>query len=450
MTITSPVGERHDGKAGTGFTITATGGSNVIAFDIGTTHPSTVVSFLELSNCAGQVQYQNRASAISGATQLIDSCILHDHTNTAAGFGILFQSADRNKTARNCIIYGITPSSGAGFGITAIQAAGGTIENCTVRDCETGINVAVGLTQSIKNSAVFDNGTANFALAGTLTGNNNATDDSSDPGSTTSNKLSLTATDQFTDVSGGDFTLKSTSVLIDAGATLAAVPVDIIGTVRPQGLGYDVGAFEFIINVISENISLFISSNFPNNFAALFLTGCAPTPVVAPETLLSRVSDNTIQIFQDGIDTLINQLGKSVRLIYPPTIIDCPNCVNDPIGNKPANRFRPGPMRFSDGIRCPYCRGTKKTEEENSEVIQGLIQIKPRDYKRYGISVQDPGALVRVKTFITDVIKIERATHAIIDIQKQDIIKIKCRKIREPIPTGLRDSRYAITFWERV
>lgn len=187
-----------------------------------------------------------------------------------------------------------------------------------------------------------------------------------------------------------------------------------------------------------------------NDNAGLNITGCGTKAAPSTEALLSRVSDNTIQIFQDGIDTLINQLGKSVKLIYPPTIIACPNCINDPIGNKPANRFRPGPMRFSDGRRCPYCRGTKKTEQENSEVIQGLIQVKPRDYKRYGISVQDPGGLIRVKTFISDVIKIERATHAIVDIQKQNIIKMKCRKIREPIPTGLRDSRYAITFFERV
>jgi hypothetical protein len=137
-------------------------------------------------------------------------------------------------------------------------------------------------------------------------------------------------------------------------------------------------------------------------------------------------------------------------LVYPPTIIACPNCVNDPIGNKPANRFRPGPRKFSDGRRCPYCRGTKKTEEENSEIIQALIQVRPRNYRRFGISTQDPSGLVKLKTFMTDAIKLQRATHAVIDIQKQGIIKMKCRKIRDPIPTGLRDSRYAITFWERV
>lgn len=184
--------------------------------------------------------------------------------------------------------------------------------------------------------------------------------------------------------------------------------------------------------------------------ANLNITGCGTKPSPSAEALLSRVSDNTIQIFQDGIDALINQLGKSIKLIYLPTIIACPNCINDPIGNKPANRFRPGPQRFSDGRKCPYCRGTKKTEEENSEIIQGLIQVKPRNYKRYGISVQDPSALIRIKTFISDAIKIQRATHAIIDIQKQSIVKMRCRKIRDPIPTGLRDSRYAITFWERI
>ena len=198
-------------------------------------------------------------------------------------------------------------------------------------------------------------------------------------------------------------------------------------------------------NDFNSRITVSMNSNM-----GLSLTGCGIEVTPSTAALLSRVSDTTIQIFQDGIDALISQLGKSIKLVYLPTIIECPNCINDTIGNKPANRFRPGPMRFSDGKRCPYCRGTQKTEQENSEIIQGLIQVKPRDYKRYGISVQDPGGLVSVKTFMSDVIKIERTTHAIIDIQKQSIIKIKCRKVGEPIPTGLRHSRYAVSFWQRM
>jgi len=182
----------------------------------------------------------------------------------------------------------------------------------------------------------------------------------------------------------------------------------------------------------------------------LNITGCGSKKTPGTVTPLFTIPDSVITTFQAGIDTLIRELGKTVKLIYDPTIIDCPNCEVDPIGNKAANRFRPGQQRFADGRRCPYCRGTGKTEEENSEEIIALIKFNPRDYKKFGISIQDPSSLIRMKTFLTDVIKIQRATTAVIDLQTKGIIKTTCRRLKDPIPTGLKESRYAITFWERI
>jgi hypothetical protein len=42
-----------------------------------------------------------------------------------------------------------------------------------------------------------------------------------------------------------DFHLQSNSPAINAGQTLPSVTVDFEGTTRPQGLGYDIGAFEY-------------------------------------------------------------------------------------------------------------------------------------------------------------------------------------------------------------
>lgn len=44
---------------------------------------------------------------------------------------------------------------------------------------------------------------------------------------------------------GGDFGLLAGSVLIDTGKTIASVTVDIAGVSRPQGLAYDIGAYEY-------------------------------------------------------------------------------------------------------------------------------------------------------------------------------------------------------------
>jgi parallel beta-helix repeat protein len=50
-----------------------------------------------------------------------------------------------------------------------------------------------------------------------------------------------------------DAALRDIAPEIDAGVTLAEVPTDFKGTLRPQGSAYDIGAYEFISARISEN-----------------------------------------------------------------------------------------------------------------------------------------------------------------------------------------------------
>jgi len=201
----------------------------------------------------------------------------------------------------------------------------------------------------------------------------------------------------------------------------------------------------------SDEIPLFISSNFPTGSMDLFIIGCAPKVIVVPPTNLFTISDSIIQVFEDGVDAIIDQLGKNVKLIFDPIIIPCVNCTFDPIGGKSANRFKPGgPIPFSDGARCPYCRGTGKTERERFAIIKASVSWNSQDYIDYGISVQNARAIVSTKTLLTDVIKIQRAKMAIIDFDISSILKVKCRRLKDPVPVGLKNSRYAITFWQRI
>lgn len=48
----------------------------------------------------------------------------------------------------------------------------------------------------------------------------------------------------FVNPTGGNFTLSSTSPAVDTGTTLSDVPTDLVGTSRPQGAGFDMGAYE--------------------------------------------------------------------------------------------------------------------------------------------------------------------------------------------------------------
>jgi len=50
-------------------------------------------------------------------------------------------------------------------------------------------------------------------------------------------------------VGGGDYHLTASSPCIDTGTPVGAPSVDIEGSLRPQGLGYDMGAYEFSSNL---------------------------------------------------------------------------------------------------------------------------------------------------------------------------------------------------------
>jgi len=59
-----------------------------------------------------------------------------------------------------------------------------------------------------------------------------------------SNSFIASSSGLFTNPGGDDYSLTPTSPAIDAGETLADVPNDLLGVARPQGAGFDIGAYE--------------------------------------------------------------------------------------------------------------------------------------------------------------------------------------------------------------
>jgi hypothetical protein len=188
-------------------------------------------------------------SAIAGASSIaigtgnslsglyIDDCIVEGRGSN----GMFFCGTSTPLTARNSLF--VQHHSGSTV-IAQVSISAVTVVNCTFAACSdlTAATHAIGSnTGTWKNCAFF--GVANVASSGgTFT--TCYTDDPTPPtGGTT-----VTYADQFenTTTASRDFRVKSGADLIDTGTTDATnAASDIVGTARPSGSSYDVGAWEF-------------------------------------------------------------------------------------------------------------------------------------------------------------------------------------------------------------
>ncbi len=155
----------------------------------------------------------------------------NDGERNLSNGGILVTSGSNNQVYNNLIYNngGVGLSIGA-YGGSNYQAYNNTItNNGYIGVTAGGGGVSFGADTVLENNIVF--------------GNNNYQLFDQNPGGTTTNR-NVTTDPHFTNVSAHDFTLQADSTAIDAGLTIGAVPTDIVGVTRPQGNGYDIGAYE--------------------------------------------------------------------------------------------------------------------------------------------------------------------------------------------------------------
>jgi hypothetical protein len=146
------------------------------------------------------------------------------------------------------IIYNIGDMQNYGSsGITATKA---NIYNNTVYNIYTSSGSAIGIRNSsagnIKNNVVINAESNCFVFGGSTTHDYNA---SSDLTATGDNSITGVTTAIFTSVtaSSENFHLVAGASVIDEGVDLGSpYDVDAIGTTRPQGSAWDIGAFEYI------------------------------------------------------------------------------------------------------------------------------------------------------------------------------------------------------------
>ena len=207
-------------------------------------------------DCVGYGNYCNVGIRWNSPGIVVDSCIIRNSCTGSRGSPIGIQPYNVSTTdkcyIRNCLIYGfrVTGNSYTQAGID-VHYSDVAVYNTVISGCIVGGNAGNG-TLTFRNCALFDN---DDDFLGDPIVTYTASDDN-DISGTGNVDISPGATEAddwaaaFTDYANGDFSLVSGSPLIDAGTDLSAVmdSVDIIGTSRPQGDYWDIGAFEYVVS----------------------------------------------------------------------------------------------------------------------------------------------------------------------------------------------------------
>ncbi len=172
----------------------------------------------------------------------IQRCIIKGScAGTGEGYGIYINDSAVIVKIYNCLILDIVSGSDTDF--RGIRAYGNTtsIYNCTVYNCRYGIYLSTGGTVTATNCAVGNN-YDDFLNVTTVTNCCSDDGDGTDPQSPSGGDWA----NEFANLAGGDFRLKSGGNCIDHGVTdpgSGLYSTDILGTTRSGA--WDIGAFEY-------------------------------------------------------------------------------------------------------------------------------------------------------------------------------------------------------------
>jgi len=213
----------------------------------------------------------------------------------------------------------------------------------------------------------------------------------------------------------------------------------------------------YVVFSASGSTDLFVQTGSAIESGTLncFVNGVEPKPeLVCPPldpTASIQIKDSLIKVYQSRIDALINQLGKNVTLEFDPIRTPCPNCTFDRIRKRSTGIYIPGgPRPFKRGRKCPWCKGRGLLETVVTKCIQCLIKWNPEDAEKFGVSISQKKGVVRFKTFLTEADDLLRARTAVANKDIEDQMKLRVRLLQGPIPVGLRERRYCISFWELI
>jgi hypothetical protein len=175
-------------------------------------------------------------------SSIVNNCIVTKNSGGIVGYGIYSAYSDYPNTISNCVIYSNSATNGGGIGIAYAHT---NITNCTIygnsfTTSGAGIMLAIDSSANVVNSIVWGNTIDEIAA-----NNNEVSVSYSDVEGGWDGTGNIDLEPLFIDPATGDFHLQADSPCRDSGTSVGAPASDIKGTTRPQGSGYDMGAYEY-------------------------------------------------------------------------------------------------------------------------------------------------------------------------------------------------------------
>lgn len=162
---------------------------------------------------------------------------------------------------------------------------------------------------------------------------------------------------------------------------------------------------------------------------------------------LFTLDSATKSTIQDALDDIIAEFGKDCRLVYEGKWAACVNCLIDATSGKSTNRWRTGgPVPFQIGV-CPQCKGTGRRAEEVSESVRFKVEWEPKnfEYPVEGLDLRVPHSVCQIKGYLSDLPKVNRCDHIIIQTPIEGIIQARFKLYGEPIsPGNIIQGRYFV------
>jgi hypothetical protein len=171
---------------------------------------------------------------------------------------------------------------------------------------------------------------------------------------------------------------------------------------------------------------------------------------------LFTLDADTLATVENGIDSLIHQLGKACTLVFETEPERCPNCNFDSTTGRSSNVYNGvGPRPFRTG-KCPVCKGSGYLpgSQTTKQTVQLLVDWMPKPYlfatpNAVG-AIEIPQGIVQTKGFAADLPRILQAKYIIIDSVNTQYQTHRFRLWKEPTLSGnIVKSKYFLAFWER-